>query len=108
MASISTQWTVADLLDQFGPIPVTRVRLAVEIISKGNTREEIDRKLREYFQAKVRLVWYVYPDRRSVRVFTSANEVTELSNDQSLDGGDVLPGFTPGLSRLFEEPRKRT
>ena len=35
--------------------------LAVEILSEGNTVAEMDRKLREYFKAGVRLVWYIEP-----------------------------------------------
>ena len=45
--------------------------LAVEIISEGNTKKEMDEKLRDYFSAGARLVWYVYPKLRQVEVFTS-------------------------------------
>src|SRR5262249_14451440 len=36
--------------------------LAVEVLSASNTRQEMDRKLHEYFATGVRLVWYVDPD----------------------------------------------
>jgi len=45
--------------------------LAVEIISRHNTREEMDRKLLDYFAAGVRLVWYVYPATREVHIYAS-------------------------------------
>ena len=44
--------------------------LATEIISKGNIREEMDRKLIDYFSAGVRLVWYIYPTACEVREST--------------------------------------
>jgi Uma2 family endonuclease len=36
--------------------------LAIEIISPTNLAEEIDRKITDYFQSEVRLVWVFYPD----------------------------------------------
>jgi Uma2 family endonuclease len=70
----------------------------------GNTRNEMNRKLREYFQAGVRLVWYVDPDSPTVRTFTSPDAVIELREGDTLDGGDVLPGFTLPLTKHFAEP----
>ena len=39
--------------------------LAIEVISPGNTRKEMDRKLQEYFAAGTTLVWYIDPRTRS-------------------------------------------
>ena len=36
-----------------------------------------------------------------MEVYTSATEKKVLSARQSLDGGDVLPGFRLALTRLF-------
>src|SRR4029077_15787237 len=41
------------------PIADLAPALAVEVLSKGNTRREMDRKVREYFLCGVRLVWLV-------------------------------------------------
>jgi len=76
------------------PIPDLAPDLAVEIISQGSTPQEMERKLREYFEAGVKLVWYVYPQTRTVRVYTGPERVLELGADQTLHGGDVLPGFS--------------
>jgi Uma2 family endonuclease len=78
--------------------------LAVEVISAGNTREEMDRKLGEYFAAGTRLVWYVYPAKKEVHVFTSPDQRQVLAQDQSLAGGDVLPSFTLPIATIFAEP----
>jgi len=77
--------------------------LAVEVISPGNTREEMDRKLGEYFAAGVKLVWYIDPQTREARVFTSVEDERVISVGQSLDGGQVLPGFSLSLAELFAE-----
>jgi Uma2 family endonuclease len=79
--------------------------LAVEIISRGNTRQEMDRKLHDYFAAGVRLVWYVYHEpRREVHVYTGPEQCRILGENESLDGGAVLPGFQLPLADLFAEP----
>lgn len=85
------------------PVPHLAPDLAVEVLSKSNTPAEIRRKLGEYFRAGVRLVWVVDPKKRTVRVHTSANRSVLLKEDQSLDGGEVLPGFTMSLRELFAE-----
>jgi Uma2 family endonuclease len=76
--------------------------LAVEIFSERNTPAEMERKLREYFAAGVRLVWYVDPPARTVRVYTSADESRLLTEEDALDGGDVIPGFALLIAEWFQ------
>ena len=75
--------------------------LAVEIISPGNTTGEMDRKLVEYFDAGVKLVWYVYPTTQTVMVYRHIDQPRELTADDTLDGDDVLPGFTLSIREWF-------
>ena len=77
--------------------------LAVEVLSKSNTKPEMKRKLGEYFEAGVRLVWMVDPRKRTVRVHTAADQSFLIKEGESLDGGDVLPGFVLPLRELFED-----
>jgi Uma2 family endonuclease len=75
--------------------------LAVEVLSKGNTKKEMARKLKDYFLAGVKLVWFVDGARRTVQVFTAPDQSTTLTEEQTLDGGAVLPGFQLPLKQLF-------
>lgn len=84
-------------------IPDLAPDLAIEVLSASNTPGEMARKRREYFAAGVRLVWEVDPEARSVAVCTAPDEPVVLTQDQTLDGGDVLPGFTLSLRELFAE-----
>jgi Uma2 family endonuclease len=86
------------------PIPLLAPDLVVEIISRGNTAKEMQLKLTEYFEAGVRLVWYVYPKRRVVVVHKSLTESAELTENDCLIGEDVLPGFSLSLATLFAPP----
>ena len=85
-----------------GQILDRRPELAVEILSPKNTRAEMDRKRREYFNGGTKIVWQVYPKTKTVRVYTSITKYTELGADDTLDGGAVLPGFSLSIRRWFE------
>jgi Uma2 family endonuclease len=75
--------------------------LAVEILSEGNTATEMDRKLHDYFQSGVRLVWYIDPASRTAKTYTGEHDRTEIGADGLLSGGEVLPGFKLPLAQLF-------
>ena len=75
--------------------------LAVEVLSPHNTKQEMTRKLGEYFGAGVVAVWYVDPSTRTVTVYSSPDEAVVLTEQQSLEGGGALPGLTIRLADLF-------
>jgi len=83
------------------PIPDLAPDLAIEVLCKGNTAGEMKRKVGEYFRAGTRLVWLVDHRARTVRVYTSPTKSRLLREDQTLDGGPVLPGFSLPLAQLF-------
>jgi Uma2 family endonuclease len=75
--------------------------LAVEVLSESNTAEEMQRKLKDYFDAGVQLVWHIDPRARTVEVFTGPGQPTVLREGQNLDGGSVLPRFSLPVHDLF-------
>jgi Uma2 family endonuclease len=85
------------------PIPDLAPDLAIEVLSKSNTRAEMKRKRGEYFSVGVLLVWEVDRKHRTVSVYTPDGAVTVLKASQRLEGGDVLPGFVLELNDLFSE-----
>lgn len=86
---------------KLAPIPALVPNLAVEVLSATNTTKEMERKLHEYFEAGVELVWYVDPETKSARLFTSPTEVVTIDESGALDGGRVLPGLKIPLRELF-------
>lgn len=76
--------------------------LAVEILGPSNTKKEMQRKLVDYFNAGVKLVWYCEPESRTVKVYTSQNDETVLGIKETLKGGDVLPGFELPIAEWFQ------
>jgi Uma2 family endonuclease len=85
------------------PIPNLSPDLAVEVLSPSNTDAEMGQKLRDYFGSGTQLVWFVDPRQRTVTIYTAPDESVVLREDQTLDGGAVLPGFTLPLRELFAE-----
>ncbi len=80
--------------------------LAIEIVSPTNLAEEIDRKITDYFQAEVRLVWVIYPDSGRVSVYQSRTHVSILERTDTLDGAEVLAGFRLPIAQLYEAVAK--
>jgi len=78
--------------------------LAIEVLSPGNTVEEIHDKLVEYFENGTRLAWIVHPTEHYVLVYRSAQEPDRLLKSvDSLDGEEVIPGFTFPVADLFQK-----
>ncbi len=74
--------------------------LAVEVISPSNKAGDIHLKVMQLLNAGTRLVWLVYPESRTVTAHTS-DGATTLHEDDTLSGGDVLPGFQLRVSDIF-------
>jgi Uma2 family endonuclease len=77
--------------------------LAVEVISKTNTADQMAEKIEEYFRSSVRQVWVVYPSTSKVYIYESATSVRILQVGDALEGGSVLPGFRLALEDLFRQ-----
>jgi Uma2 family endonuclease len=83
------------------PISTLIPELAVEVLSSSNTRKEMQIKLKEYFLGGVKLVWIIDPEDGTAEVYTAPDKVTAIPANGTLDGGDILPGFTLPLATLF-------
>lgn len=70
-------------------------------MSKSNTKQEMSRKLDDYFEAGAELVWFFDPLSRTVTVFKSPEKFTVLKGAQVLTGGPVLPGFRVKVANVF-------
>lgn len=67
--------------------------LAVEVLSPGDRPGETLEKVADWLKAGTRLVWVVDPGRRQVCIYHADGTETLLSDADTLDGEDVLPGF---------------
>lgn len=74
--------------------------LAIEIKSPTDSLKKVRNKARYYLANGSKLVWVVLPDQRVIEVYTSVDEFV-LSEDETLTGGEVLPGFAVSVRDLF-------
>ena len=74
--------------------------LAVEVISPNNKASDIHLKVMQLLNAGTRLIWLVYPESRTVEAHT-ADGATTLHENDTLSGGDVLPGFEVSVGDIF-------
>lgn len=75
--------------------------LAIEVLSPSNTATEMSDKVLAYLEAGTQLVWVVDPFRKIVTVFTPDRSSHIHIEGETLDGGDVLPGFSVAVAEIF-------
>ena len=74
--------------------------LAVEVLSPGDRRGYVERKLALWLETGTRSVWLVYPRRRTVEVISSLDDRRTLhETDELVD--DTVPGFRVAVSEIF-------
>lgn len=75
--------------------------LVVEVISLNDLAHDVERKVSEYLDAGVRLVWVIDPETRTMRVQRSDGTGAFLRGDAVISGEAVLPGFELPLPSIF-------
>ncbi len=76
--------------------------LIVEVMSPDDRWLDVNYKLAEYFNIGVRIVWIADPQHRQVHVYRSLTEMEIFGVEDTLSGGDALPGFNVAVGELFE------
>jgi Uma2 family endonuclease len=80
--------------------------IAVEVKSPDQNMEELRKKAEYFLTHGVKIVWLINPKPQIVEVCTLAEDGTMLTRtlaiDGTLDGGDVLPGFTLSMKDVFD------
>ncbi len=75
--------------------------LAIEVTSPDDGFEEVEEKVFDWLDAGTRMVVLVNPRKRSVTIYRSHTEIVALREADTLDGGDVVPGWSLPVAHLF-------
>lgn len=76
--------------------------LAVEVLSPGDKLKHTDKKAKLYLKYGARLVWNFNPKTKTVAQYRAGSADPETFGiDDTLNGGDVLPGFTLPPTAVF-------
>jgi Uma2 family endonuclease len=75
--------------------------LAVEVISPSDTYADVHEKVCDWLDAGTRMVILVMPRKRAVIVYRSLTDIVMLTEHDTLDGRDVVPGWKVPVRDLF-------
>jgi len=75
--------------------------LAVEVLSPGDTVRRVEGKVAQWLEVGTRMVWVISPRLHTVTVYRSLRDIETLTENDTLDGGDVVPGFRISVSEIF-------
>jgi Uma2 family endonuclease len=75
--------------------------LAVEVLSPYDRHPLVTMKVSEWLTAGSKQVWVVNPNLRTISVYRSVSDITTLSEKDTLDGADLLPGFRLAVAEVF-------
>ena len=76
--------------------------LVVEVVSPSDTDHQVHEKVNDWLRAGVRMAWVIYPANRSANVFRSPEDFSTLTEDDFLDGEEVVPGFSCRVGNLLD------
>ena len=77
--------------------------LAVEILAPDQDMGRFVDKIQFYLLNGVRLVWVIDPMAATIAVLAPGKESRTLSAGDTLDGGEVVPGFTAAVDDIFAQ-----
>lgn len=76
---------------------------AIEVISGNDKASKVEEKTIEYFNAGVKVVWLIYPDNKTVQVYTSLKQAQICSDDDICSAKPVLEDFEISVNDIFGE-----
>ena len=75
--------------------------LAAEVLSPSDTYTEVQDKACDWLQHGTAMVLVVDPTKRTITVYRSVVDVVILDDNDTLDGGDVVPGWSLPVASVF-------
>jgi Uma2 family endonuclease len=75
--------------------------LCVEVVSPSDSVGYVEEKVTEWIEAGSRMVWVVSPKLKTVTVYRSLTQIVILTENDVLEGGDVVPGFSLAVVEIF-------
>ena len=81
--------------------------LAIEVVSKTNTADQMAEKIEDYFRSGVRQVWVVYPGTRKIYLYDTPTSVKILQVGDDLEGGSGARRLPGSLWKIcsWKEPK---
>jgi len=75
----------------------------IEFISKNDQVNTVNRKLKNYRDAGVKVIWLIFPELEEVQVYHGVKSVT-YRGDETISAAPVLPEFSLSVAGVFQKP----
>ena len=75
--------------------------LAIEVVSPSDRPVEVEDKARDWLRAGTRMVIVIDPFDRTAVIYRGLDDILTLTASDTIDGGDVVPGWTLPLADVF-------
>ena len=83
--------------------PVQVPGFVIEIISSTDNANQVNRKVRTYFEKGLQVVWHVFPDLKEVHVYESATRIRIIRGEERCSAEAVIPGFSISAIEIFKK-----
>ncbi len=77
--------------------------LAIEVLSPDDRVSEVEEKVSEWLAGGSQQVWVVSPKLRTVTIYRSLTDIVTLAETDTVDGGELVPGFQIKIADIFAE-----
>ncbi len=84
--------------------PIMVPDFAIEIISKSDNINRVHRKVVEYFNAGVKVLWHIFPELKEVHIYEDAHGSSICRGDEKCSAEKVIPGFVLSVNDIFKLP----
>lgn len=74
----------------------------IEIISKTDNINRVTKKMKNYREARVAVVWHVFPDLKEIHIY-HGTEMTTVTGDEICSAVPVLPDFNISVNDIFKK-----
>ena len=75
--------------------------LAVEVVSPNDSFAAVEAKVIQWLDSGCRMVVVVNPRKRTATVYQSRSDIVVLTENEVIDGGDVVPGWRLPVGEIF-------
>ena len=80
------------------PVPA----FVVEIISTTDSVNRINRKVDDYFDADVKVLWHIFPDLKKVHVYENNEQILIRSGQDICSAEAAIEGFALSVDAIFD------
>lgn len=91
---------------QFDNVIATEIpRIVIDVASSNDRRSDMRLRTTAYLKLGVECVWVPDPFKKEVQIIRRASHTLSLGKRQTLEVGELLPGFTIPVENVFMQPK---